>query len=334
MHLPCGTVRRMGRVARSLGLAVIVGSVVPGAFGLSAQDLPVYRAEQRLVNVTFTVTDGRGASHPSLNRDEFEVYDDGAPREIVAFSREQDLPLTLGLLFETKEVTQAFLEESRRLTLAFLRGALRPHDRVFLLAERPDTRLLLDETGSLEAVESMFVDLGRNVQSAPLWRSGWSYKILDDMALALERKLALRSGRKAILLIQAGWDWRSKITRADLIEKLQAADVIVYHLKIPNTIDKVRFVSPVIAPLDFLFIKRPMSRICAETGGFQFNEKIFAQGFHRIEEELRCSYTIAFQPGRMTPDGKFHRIAIRSRKPGLKVRHRPGYRDTAPVPAA
>src|SRR6266567_596298 len=118
MHLPCDTVRRMGRVAKSLGLAVIVGWALPGAFGLSPQDAPIYRAERRLVNVTFTVTDGRGASRPGLDRDDFEVYEDGAPREIVAFSRERDLPLTLGLLFETKEVTQAFLEESRRLTLA------------------------------------------------------------------------------------------------------------------------------------------------------------------------------------------------------------------------
>jgi VWFA-related protein len=321
----------MGRDAHRLGLAVIVGWTAAGAYGLSPQDVPVYRAERRLVNVTFTVIDGRGASHPGLDRGYFEVHEDGTPREIVAFSREQDLPLTLGLLLETKEVSGAFLEESRRLTLGFLRGALRPGDRVFLLAERPDTRLLLDETSSLEAVESVFVDLERKVQSAPIWRSGWSYKILDDMALALERKLALRSGRKAILLIQGGWDWRSKITRADLVEKLQTADVIVYHLKIPETINKVRFVSPIIGLQDVLFIRRPMARICAETGGFQFSEKSFAQGFRRIEEELRSSYTLAFEPVRATADEKFHRIAIRSRKPGLTVRHRPGYRDTAPA---
>ena len=201
------------------------------------------------------------------------------------------------------------------MTLAFLREALRPDDRVFLLAIRPDTRLLLDETGSLDAVESVFADLQRSVQSAPLWRSGWAYKILEDMALAVEKRLAVHRGRKAILLIQAGWDWRSKVSRAGLIEKLQSANVIVYHLRIPNTIDKVRFVNPVIAPLDLLFIRRPMARICAETGGFQFSEKNFAQGFNTIQQELRSSYTIAFQPGRTAADGKFHRIAIRSRKP-------------------
>jgi VWFA-related protein len=309
--------------------AMVVDWAVSFGFAQISQDTPVFVAEQRIVNVTFSVTDSRGAFRSDLDVNDFDVYEDSARREIIAFSREQDLPLTLGLLFESKEVTAAFLEVSRRLTLNFLRGALRPEDRIFLIAIRPDTRLLLDETGSLETVESVFADLNRNVQSAPVWRASWGYKILDDMALALERKLAKSRGRKAILLIQAGWDWRSKTSRTDLIEQLQRADIVVYHLKIPNTVDKARFVSPVIGLMDLLFIRRPMSRICAETGGLQFHEKEFAQAFNTIEQELRASYTIAFRPGRTTPDGKPHVIEIRSRKPGMTVRHRPGYRDTA-----
>ena len=235
--------------------------------------------------------------------------------------------MTLGFLFETKEATRAFLDLSRKLSLEFLRGVLRPDDRVFLVAMRPDTRLLLDETGSLETVESIFADLDRSVKAAPIWRSGWSYKILDDMALALERKLAKARGRKALLLLQAGWDWRSKIRPSDLVEKLQSADVIVYHIKIPNTVDKARFVSPVIAPLDLMFIRRHMSKICAQTGGAQFSEKDVASAFQTIEQELRSSYTLAFRPGRTVADGKFHQIGIRCRKPGFTVRHRSGYRD-------
>jgi VWFA-related protein len=315
--------------AATILLAIVAGSTGPTGVCRPQHDTPGYSVEQRLVNVTFTVTDGRGSFRPDLDRNDFEVYEDGTQREIIAFSREHSLPLTLGVLFEAKEVTAAFLETSRRLAVAFLRETLRPDDRVFLLAIRPDTRLLLDETGSVQSVESLFANLERSVQSAPVWRSGWSYKILDDMALAVERKLAASRGRKAILLIQAGWDWRSKTRSADLIEKLQSADAIVYHLKIPETLDKMRYVNPVIAPLDLLFIRRPMSRICAETGGRQFNDKKFAEAFRTIERELRSNYTIAFRPGRTDPDGNFHRIAIRTRQPDMRVRHRPGYRDTA-----
>lgn len=72
-----------------------------------------------------------------------------------------------------------------------------------------------------------------------------------------------------------------------------------------------------------------MARICAETGGYQFKESEFGAAFKRIEQELRCSYTIAFRPGRAAPDGNVHRIAIRCRIPGFAVRDRPAYRDTA-----
>jgi VWFA-related protein len=319
----------VGRRHSIVLLAVMAGWTSPVGLGQPQQDTPHYIAEPRLVNVTFTVTDERGSLRPGLDIRDFDVYEDGVRREILAFSREQGLPMTMGLLFETKEVTTAFLDVSRRLTLTFLRGTLRPADRVFLLGIRPDSRLLLDETGSLEAVESVFGNLNRSVQAAPVWRSGWSYKILDDIALALERKLAKTHGRKAILLIQAGWDWRSKTRSTDVIEQLQSADVVVYHIKIPETIDKVRFVNPVILPMDLLFIRRPMPRICAETGGLQFKEKQFVEAFDRIEQELRSNYTIAFRPARTAPDGGFHRIAIRSRRAGTTVRHRPGYRDTA-----
>ena len=291
------------------------------------QQAPVYHVERRLVNVTFTVADERGAPRAGLDAADFEVFEDGARREIEAFARERDLPLTLGVLFESKEPTKSFRETSRRLTAQFLRGALRPEDRVFLVAVRPDTRLLLDETGAIEEADAVFADLDRRVQAAPVWRSGWSYKILEDLSLAVDRKLASHSGRKAILLIQAGWDWRSKVKPPELIEKLQRADVVVYHLKIPNTIDKTRYVSPVIGPLDLIFIRRPLARICAETGGAQLDYKDAAESFRRIEEELRSSYTLAFRPGRAAADNGFHRISIRCRRPGLRVRHREGYRD-------
>ena len=52
-----------------------------------AQERPVYVVEQRLVNVTFAVTDTRGAFQAGLDRRDFDVFEDGEQREIAAFSR-------------------------------------------------------------------------------------------------------------------------------------------------------------------------------------------------------------------------------------------------------
>jgi len=45
-----------------------------------AQEPPAIRVDVRLVNVTFSVRDTRGALVTNLTKDDFEVLDDGVPR--------------------------------------------------------------------------------------------------------------------------------------------------------------------------------------------------------------------------------------------------------------
>lgn len=93
--------------------------------------------------------------------------------------------------------------------------------------------------------------------------------------------------------------------------------------------------------------------ISEQTGAIPIvNTNNFADGFARIERENSTYYLLGFYPT-AKPDGKFHRLQVRTAKPGLQVRARAGYhatraaaavdtpdveglRDlmTAPVPAA
>ena len=57
---------------------------------------PVFRAGVDLVKVTATVTDGNGHAINGLTRDDFVVYDEGKPQEIVTFSSERP-PVSLGI---------------------------------------------------------------------------------------------------------------------------------------------------------------------------------------------------------------------------------------------
>ncbi|MBI2150843.1 MAG: VWA domain-containing protein, partial [Acidobacteria bacterium] len=54
-----------------------------------------------LVDVQFSVTDRRGRFVPGLRAQDFLVQEDGRRQEIRNFSRESELPLTLGLLIDT-----------------------------------------------------------------------------------------------------------------------------------------------------------------------------------------------------------------------------------------
>ena len=54
-----------------------------------------------VVNVLTTVRDKHGKIVNNLTQDDFTLTEDGRPQSIHYFSRETDLPLTLGLLVDT-----------------------------------------------------------------------------------------------------------------------------------------------------------------------------------------------------------------------------------------
>ena len=60
---------------------------------------PVFKGGVDLVNVTATVTDGNGRFVSGLTKDNFVVYDEGKPQEIVTFSTER-VPVSLGMLLD------------------------------------------------------------------------------------------------------------------------------------------------------------------------------------------------------------------------------------------
>lgn len=62
-----------------------------------------------------------------------------------------------------------------------------------------------------------------------------------------------------------------------------------------------------------------------QTGGIAIvNTNSFAQGFTRILRENSTYYLLGFYPS-TDRDGKFHRLTVRTKRPGLQVRARAGY---------
>ena len=60
--------------------------------------LPIPRRNTQLVNLPVVVRDKKGALVQNLARSEFALSVDGYPQTIRYFDKDNDLPLTLGLL--------------------------------------------------------------------------------------------------------------------------------------------------------------------------------------------------------------------------------------------
>jgi hypothetical protein len=98
--------------------------------------------------------------------------------------------------------------------------------------------------------------------------------------------------------------------------------------------------SPTITAVDFIREKRnsqaTLRTLADETGGSAIvNTNFFAEGFTRVMQDNSTYYLLGFYPS-TARDGKFHRLTVRAKRPGLRVRARAGYHAPKPgtAPAA
>src|SRR5437588_1475825 len=59
------------------------------------------RKDVNVVNIFFNVKDKHSSIIPDLTKADFELFEDGKPQTIKYFSKESDLPLTLGIMIDT-----------------------------------------------------------------------------------------------------------------------------------------------------------------------------------------------------------------------------------------
>ncbi|HEX7183855.1 MAG TPA: VWA domain-containing protein [Thermoanaerobaculia bacterium] len=77
-----------------------------------------------------------------------------------------------------------------------------------------------------------------------------------------------------------------------------------------------------------------LSVLAADTGGRAvFNANDLAPELARIEEDFGTYYSLGYSPSHQG-DGREHRIEVRVKRPGLRVRHRQSYRDKPPLERA
>lgn len=103
---------------RQIILASLVAAVA------TAQN-PTFSADVKVVSLLVTAQDRDGAIVKDLTKDDFAIEDDGRPQVIRYFSKQSDLPLTVGLLVDTSNSQRYIIPDERNASLAFLNRVLR-----------------------------------------------------------------------------------------------------------------------------------------------------------------------------------------------------------------
>jgi len=130
---------------------------------------PKISVSVKVVNVLASVRNKHGEIVRNLTKDDFELEEDGRPQTISYFSRESDLPLTLGLLVDTSGSQRRVLDQERDASSTFLDQVLRvDKDKAFLIHFDHEVELLQDLTSSREKLQKALALL----QAPQLHRAG------------------------------------------------------------------------------------------------------------------------------------------------------------------
>jgi VWFA-related protein len=117
-------------------------------------DKATFSTDVKLVQLFASVRDAKGNIIKDLEKQDFILKQDGQTRTIQYFSRESDLPLTLGLLVDTSGSQRRVLEDERSASYKFLEQVLREdRDKAFVIHFDREVELLQDLTSSRPKLE-------------------------------------------------------------------------------------------------------------------------------------------------------------------------------------
>ena len=318
---------------RKAPTATLATALLCAAPFLAAQD-DVIKVDVDLVNVLASVRNKNGALVGNLNKDDFKIFEDGKEQPIKNFTRETDLPLTIGLLVDTSGSQERLIDIERRAADQFFTKVLRPKDEAFLIQFGTDAELLQDSTNSPRLLREALNKLRLSVQigglhpgPVPTMQNQAGTVLYDAVYLAANDRLRGEVGRKAIVVITDGVDEGSKLSRDKSIEAAQKADSIIYSI---YYVDRGiyrgggGFNTMSIGPNG----EGELRRMSSETGGQVFpvsNRLTLDEIFREIQEEMRSQYVITYTPPNPKKDGSYHKVEIRMTNKDLKVQARKGY---------
>lgn len=263
------------------------------------------------VNVLFIATDKHGKFVRNLNEGDFNILDDHKPPEsILAFRRETDLPIQMGLLVDVSgSVNSRFAFEQEAAT-GFLQHVIRPgFDKAFILGFNGHSQYAQDYTDKVSLLSA----------AVKRMQNGGGTAIYDAIYRACREKLLTDKPdhpiRKALIVISDGEDNQSDVTKAQAIEMAQRAEVIIYTISTDD--------SGLILRGD-----QVLQQLADATGGrafFPYKMKDISHSFAAIEDELRSQYVVSYKPSDFDADGRYRSIQITALKKDLQVRARRGY---------
>ena len=254
----------------------------------------------------------------NLDPNDFRVFDNGQEQELVAFDR-GELPLSAILLIDSSESMRGNrIESALKGARAFVSG-MRPEDQASVL-------LFSDRLMASTPLTSDKAELNRVLEKVEA--SGGS--AVNDYLFAGLKILESHQGRRVVVLLSDGADVHSVLPMSEVLREARVSQALIYWIALDDGSQRKSFTS---AWRNWQANDREFNQLekaVDESGGrivrISKTEDL-ATAFGGILEELREQYALSYYSTTNKNDGRWHKVEVRVKASGVRVRTRDGYID-------
>ena len=322
---------------------------------------PTFRAGVKLVLVDVSVNGKRDEPVEGLQAADFEVEEDGsrqrvetlqfvrlgadaAPREesleirspshgeaeaarddvrtFVLFLDDYHVGKLPAITMPLRYALSTFVEELEPSDLVAIVDPLTPLSAMRFTRSKPELKDIINRfqgrMGEIFPIRSVIEEAQLQSRNVARVRAQVT---LTALAAVATRLGGLKEGRKSIVFVSQGPSLFQFSGDGDIEDDLRAViDAANRGNVVIHVLDPRGLAGPGFGVIDTLY------RIGAETGGRTIvRTNSFGSSLRRVAQDARAYYLLGYTPTRTEDDGKFHKISVRVKRPGVHVLARRGY---------
>jgi Ca-activated chloride channel family protein len=269
----------------------------------------LFRKQVDEVVLHATVIDDKQHIVTSLDKGDFNVFEDGHPQTITSF-RHEDIPVAMGIVVDNSGSMREKRQKVNAAALNLVRAS-NPNDEVFIVNFNDEYYLDQDFTSSINKLKQGLEKIEARGGTA----------LYDAVVASAEHlKKDAKLEKKVILVVTDGDDNESAETLEQAVRRLQGdGGPTVYAIGILEAEEHPKHA------------KRALQIMSERTGGIAFFPKTLDEVdaiSRAVARDIRSQYTIGYKPTTPKTQGGYRQVKVdaRSRNYGkLIVRTKSGY---------
>jgi Ca-activated chloride channel family protein len=305
-----------------------------------AQEDDLVRVDSAFVRINVGVVDDRGRPITTLDRSNFNIFEDGVKQDISSFVA-APAGFSVVMMLDMSGSTKSFRQNIQMAASRFL-DALHPDDRLAVIEFYSKVNLLNDFTTDRRAA----------FHSISVANGSGDTDLYKGLLMALDKLSREKSRRKAIVVLTDGVDTDAQDddrkllanltndqiplalspekneTLRRVLDRADAQGVTIYPLALP-TGDPARLADPTPRQIAMYTAARTRLQMVADRTGGTLNSirRLEDMGtlYALVAADLRALYTIEYVPVNDKRDGKWRAIRVDVDRPELIPRARQGY---------